>query len=105
MRLLNLLLTWPSPQYIFGVHMTCIRLAIETRLYERVVESEKPTTVRELAADGCAEQALILSIARGLVAKEYLDEATTDEGLKAYVPTATTRHMIVPSVRAGFIFQ
>ncbi|KAF2160329.1 hypothetical protein M409DRAFT_29180 [Zasmidium cellare ATCC 36951] len=108
-RELNAALEPPTQTAIFaafpGVHLMCVRLAIEICLFEKLVEAENPLSIHDLAADGSAEEAFVLSIARVLVAKGFIGETRSSEGLGAYVPTQMTRHMVVPSVRAGFIFH
>ncbi|KAK4496669.1 hypothetical protein PRZ48_012651 [Zasmidium cellare] len=108
-RQLNAALEDPSEIATFnafsGIQLMCVRLAIELRIFEKLASAEKPLTAADLAADGCAEEGLIVSVARVLGSKGFLAETKTSDGNNALVANPMTRHMTVPSVRARSIFH
>lgn len=90
--------------YISGGGNMCVRLAVDLEIFDQLDLAESPMTAEKLARKSKAEPALIRRILRALVGMGFAANATTADGNLAFVPTAVTRHMTKPSVKAGIRF-
>ena len=87
-----------------GGRNMCVRLAIDLQLFEILAGASEPLTADQLASECNAEKGLVSRIVRTLAGMGFASQVKAVEGEAAFVPTAVTKHMTMPSAQAGIKF-
>ncbi|KAK3046825.1 hypothetical protein LTR09_011710 [Extremus antarcticus] len=89
-----------------GCRYACVRVALEMGLFEKLAAAQVPLTAAALARECLgADPQLVLRITRTLVGMGFAADAQTQDGSNAFIATPVTRHLTLPSARAGLIFH
>ena len=82
----------------------CVRLAIDLQLFEILAGASEPLTADQLASECNTEKGLVSRIVRTLAGMDFASQVKAVEGEAAFVSTAVTKHMTMPSAQAGIKF-
>lgn len=89
-----------------GTRLAALSLACDIGLFQHLADAKRPVSLSRLAELCDAEEALVMHIARVLLAHDYIAEAErSDSEERAFTANSLTEHMTKTNVQAGVKLQ